>query len=429
MKRRVVSWSGVVIGLLLAATVHAVPMPLVKASARGNSTSSYQLVGNGVYPATTSHCYADAAEWPSIPFDQSSGIFLTAPIVVGVYWPGAQSPDYRVHTLFPDFVTDVFNEPYWGAVMPQYVGSAHGTYLKSVDINTLLTLTQSTTVQARSIGAELVAQQKAGVLPAPDSQGNTIYVVHFPPGITITDATIGTSCVNFCAYHDYYLDFSEPRYFPFIVMPDISQNAGCQAGCGSGTPFDRYTEVLSHELFESVSDPYGTGWVNTCVQEEEIADVCEAFLFHVPRRTSTPGTVLCPNRWAMNSVFSNAAWNPSNANGCVVADATQLDCTLGVVPEPGLAATLELSAPSPNPAMRGTQFRYSLPFASFVRLSVTDVAGRQVTVLERGIESPGAHGAAWDGRDADGSRAPAGVYFVRLESAGQSQSRTIVLDR
>jgi len=147
-------------------------------------------------------------------------------IVGGVFWPGAQSPDYQVHTLFPDFVTDLFNGPYWSAVMPQYVGSAHGVYQKSVDITTLLTLAPSTTVLVRSVAGELVAQQKAGVLPAPDSQGNTIYVVHFPPGITIFDDdinhSIGTSCVDFCAYHDHYYNGTEPRSFPFIVMPDIS---------------------------------------------------------------------------------------------------------------------------------------------------------------------------------------------------------------
>lgn len=440
MKHRIDVLSAVVIGMLAVASAYARPIPLVKASALNSSTVVPQIVGNGIYPATTSHCYPDPRSWNLIPFNAGLGQFLTAPTVVGVYWPGTQSPDYQVHTLFPDFVTDLFNGPYWSAVMPQYVGSAHGVYQKSVDITTLLTLAPSTTVHARYIGAELVAQQKAGVLPAPDSQGNTVYVVHFPPGITITDdnytvgsvthSSIGTSCVNFCAYHDFFFDLNEPRYFPFVVMPDISQNAGCLAGCGTGTAFDRYTEVLSHELLETASDPYGTGWTNdTVCASEEIADVCEANLFHVPRRTSTVGTPLCPNRWAMNSVFSNAAWTPGTANGCVVTDATTLNCTAGVVPDPGLTATLELSAPSPNPAVGSTRLSYSLPFASLVRLDVLDVAGRQVVVLARKVEGPGAHSAAWDGRDGSGSRVSAGLYFVRLEAAGRTLSQRVALDR
>ena len=443
MKRRIVRWFAVAIGMLLVAAAHASPIPLVKSSG-GNSTTSFQLVGDGVYPASGSKCYVSPTQQSTIQF-MNGGLAITAPIVVGVFWPGAQSPDPSVHALFGDFVTDLFNGPYWSAAMTQYVGSARGIFQSRVDLPALLTLQPSNTVRVRTIVGELLAQQAAGVLPQPDPTFNTIYVLHFPPGVTLIDSTyeyvdfagrlvthinIGTSCVQYCAYHDQYINPNPLQLFSFVVMPDLSQNAACLTGCGSGTPIDVYTKVLSHELFESVSDPFGTGWLNTCPSgEEEIADVCPSYLFRVPRRTATPGTPLCPNRWAMSSVFSNAAWNPSNANGCVAADATTLDCVLGVVPEHRLAAMLELSAPSPNPAVQGTRLRYSLPFASFVRLSVTDVAGRQVAVLVRRIESPGAHSAAWDGRDAGGSRAPAGVYFVTLESAGQTQSRKIVLER
>ena len=50
-------------------------------------------------------------------------------------------------------------------------------------------------------------------------------------------------------------------------------------------------------------------------------------------------------------------------------------------------------------------------------------------MLAQRIETAGAHSAAWNGRDASGSRVPAGVYFVRLEAAGQVQSQKIVLNR
>jgi hypothetical protein len=444
MTPRIATRFAVLLGMLVAAAAQASPVPLVKSSAGGTSTSSFQVVGNGVYPASGSRCFGATSQWPSIPFT-NGGQVLTAPSVVGVFWPGAQSPDPYVHALFGDFVTDLFNGPYWTAAMTQYMGSAHGTFQSSVDLPTLLTLQPSNTVRVRTIVGELLAQQAAGVLPQPDAQFNTIYVLHFPPGVTLIDSTyeyvdfagrlvthidIGTSCVQYCAYHDQYINTNPLQLFAFVVMPDLSQNAACLTGCGSGTAIDVYTKVLSHELFESVSDPFGTGWLNTCsLGEEEIADVCPSYVFRVPRRTATPGTPQCPNRWAMSSVFSNAAWNLGNGNGCLVADATQLDCVLGVVPEPGLTATLELSAPSPNPAVQGTQVRYSLPFASFVRLSVTDVTGRRVAVLDRRIEGPGTHSAAWDGRDAGGSRVSAGVYFVTLESAGQMQSRKIVLNR
>ena len=104
------------------------------------------------------------------------------------------------------------------------------------------------------------------MLPAPDPQGNTICVFHFPPGITLIDGTceyvdfagrttthinIGTSCVQYCAYHDDYINLNPSlTAFAFVVMPDFTQNAGCQAGCGSGA---RSSLRLLSEIRDSVT--------------------------------------------------------------------------------------------------------------------------------------------------------------------------------
>lgn len=307
---RMKTWWAVAIGVLAVTSVQARPIPLVKASAVTGATSLPQLVGNGVYQATTSVVFASPSQWPLIPFTNGSQP-MTAPIVVHVFWPGASTPDPQMHALCGDFVTDLFDGPYWNATMPQYMGSAHGAYQSRVDLPSLLTLAPSATVHSRYIGAELLAQQQAGVLPVADTLLNTVYVVHFPPGITITDETyqyvdyagrltthvsIGTSCLQYCAYHDEYISYPPLRAFAFVVMPDFSQNSSCSGSCGYGSPFDVYTEVLSHELFETVTDPYGTGWFDSPpAGEQEIADVCEQWKFYVPRRTSTPGTPRCPS--------------------------------------------------------------------------------------------------------------------------------------
>jgi cysteine-rich repeat protein len=315
--------------LFLASTALADPRPYLVRHAPVMVKRSATSVGDGYYPAVDSQCFSQPSLWNLIPLlDHSSppSDVLVDPVVVGVFWPGAVAVDASSRALFPDFVKDLFDGPLWAAEMPQYVGSSHGSYLSSHDI-TLLTLAPSTTVLTTQIGPELAAQVAAGGLPA--ASFNTVYVVHFPPGITITDpGGIGTSCVDFCAYHDfsYVVPGDMNTLFTFTVQPDFTQNAGCQAGCGLGTPFDKYTEVLTHELFETTTNPYSLGWSNDCsaiLGGEEMADLCESYLFDTPRLTASSGAPQCPNRWAMQAMYSNAAsgvYGPSN--GCAVAGST-----------------------------------------------------------------------------------------------------------
>jgi hypothetical protein len=187
--------------------------------------------------------------WGTTSRKRGPGFILTAPSVVGVFWPaapGGPGPDPQVRGLFRDFVTDLFNGP---------------------------------------------------------------------------------------GLHDKYVNLTTLRFFAYTLEPDISQNAGCQAGCGLGRPFDIYMEVLSHELFETVTDPYDNGWLNGCGSgEEEVADVCSDAKFFVPRRTSTSGSPQCPNRWGLSAIFSNATWAAAGPpNGCLVGDSTPVaDLTISL---------------------------------------------------------------------------------------------------
>src|SRR5262249_26500959 len=83
--------------------------------------------------------------------------------------------------------------------------------------------------------------------------------------------------------------------------------------------------------------------------------------------------------------------------------------------------------PWPNPAVVGTTLRYTVPFASTVRLTVHDAAGRSLVPLCQRIEEPGDKSIFWDSRDAAGSRVPAGVYFIRLQAAGEVRTQKLVV--
>jgi hypothetical protein len=74
------------------------------------------------------------------------------------------------------------------------------------------------------------------------------------------------------------------------------------------------------------------------------------------------------------------------------------------------------------PDAHDTTIAFELARSETVRLAVYDAGGRMVRTLVRGTEGPGRHEARWDGRtDAGGTAAP-GVYFYRLEAAGEARS-------
>jgi len=105
-------------------------------------------------------------------------------------------------------------------------------------------------------------------------------------------------------------------------------------------------------------------------------------------------------------------------------------CYVGVGDGAPAGGALSLAC-APNPSARGTTLHYTLPRRSTVSLEVYDVRGRLVRALQSGSFAAGDHEAYWDGRAMSGTRAGAGVYFVRLATGAHAatQRRFVLLDQ
>ena len=68
----------------------------------------------------------------------------------------------------------------------------------------------------------------------------------------------------------------------------------------------------------------------------------------------------------------------------------------------------------PNPVAGAAHVAFTLPYATYVELTVTDALGRLVAFLDAGPLSAGAQVIRWERKDQ-----PAGVYFFRLRLDGQ----------
>jgi hypothetical protein len=75
----------------------------------------------------------------------------------------------------------------------------------------------------------------------------------------------------------------------------------------------------------------------------------------------------------------------------------------------------------PNPFNPVATIAYSLREAAMVRLCVHDALGREIRILDDGMRESGVHRARFD---ADGL--PTGVYFYRLETAGELHSGSLL---
>lgn len=82
---------------------------------------------------------------------------------------------------------------------------------------------------------------------------------------------------------------------------------------------------------------------------------------------------------------------------------------------------------SPNPFTSSTSIAYGLRAAGHVRISVCNVHGREVALLQNGNQIPGTYSVSWNGRADSGHRLSAGVYFIRISLPGAIESRKVVL--
>jgi MYXO-CTERM domain-containing protein len=193
-----------------------------------------------------------------------------------VFWGTTVDP--TTVSSIPGFLGEITsNKPYMQQ-LAQYdingmtIGS--GTFAGSfVDTNA----PTATTVTDAMIQQELSRLIDNNLLPA--NNGHNIFMVYFPPNVTIVQGGGAQSCQVFCAYHGDYISNGANVYYG--VMPDLASN-GCDAGCGTNpTTIENLYSASSHELTEAITDAaVGTddlAWYDFTTNLGEIGDICFEF--------------------------------------------------------------------------------------------------------------------------------------------------------
>ncbi|MBZ5522639.1 MAG: hypothetical protein LAP21_10415 [Acidobacteriia bacterium] len=257
------------------------------------------------------------------------------------------------------------------------------------------------TISDAQIQSELLAQITAGHLPAPvlDAAGNpnTIYMIFFPPGKTITQGG-SSSCVagGFCAYHGTTSTLFSGKNVLYGVHPDMQAGSGCASGCGTSTTFNNYTSVTSHELTEAITDAF-VGIATTFAPplawydqtNGEIGDICNGQQGSYTANGTTYTIQLEFSNSASNCVLPPAT--PPAPNFSLSASPASLTVALGgsgnstitVTPSGGFTGSVSLSAsglPAGVTATFGTNPTTSTSTVTFTASSTATTGTSTVTI-------------------------------------------------
>ena len=256
------------------------------------------------------------------------------------------------------------------------------------------------TIDDTQIQAELLAQINAGHLPAPllDASGNvnTLYMIYFPPGKTITQGG-SSSCVagGFCAYHGTTSTTLNGKNLLYGVLPDLQPPSGCSTGCGASSTFGNYTSVSSHELTEAITDA-DVGIATTFapplawydMANGEIGDICNGQQGSYTANGTTYTIQLEFSNAANNCVLPPAASSPNfslsaSPSSVAVTQGGNGSSTVTVTPSGGFTGSVTLSAsglPSGVTATFGTNPTTSTSSVAFAASATAATGTFTVTI-------------------------------------------------
>jgi hypothetical protein len=236
--------------------------------------------------------------------------------VVQVHWTSAV--DGTVQARLPAFWTEILDSAYidWLSEYttvgetPVDKGASSNQRIGRGDFVSTRIIVPSTTAKTLSnvqIRDEIARQIAAGHLPATTNDAasnvNTVYMVDFPPGYTITQGG-ATSCVDFCASYD-TMTTSTGKSVGIGLFPDIATGA-CVGRCGiDPNPFNNVSALHAGQLIQIITDVEfplvssavrPAAWFSKQLAASDsgnIADVCIA-----QPRASTPSGFALQTGWS-----------------------------------------------------------------------------------------------------------------------------------
>ena len=331
--------------------------------------------------------------------------------VVPVFWNSNVNP--LVSQNAAQFFQDAVNSPWLdllSAYSTNFSGGTQQTIVRGSGLSAV-TLVPSKcatsnpcTMADSDIQAELAAQIKASKLPSPDS--NTTYMIFMPPNVTWTNASGGTSGVQFCSYNFTAATPGGPAIIYGTII-DTFSGPGAGTNCGpNANALQNETALASTTLANAITDPDigiassiadPVAWYSTTMGQ--VGDACskQDFTITVSGRTWSVGQIFNRFTNSCDSIAAPTVTSISPANGPVAGGTnvtiTGSNFTIGSTVQFGGNRGMNFVF---NSSTRATVF--APPGRGIVDVTVTnDVATSATSAADRYTYRPASHDLNTDG--------------------------------
>ncbi|MDH4351357.1 MAG: T9SS type A sorting domain-containing protein, partial [Gemmatimonadota bacterium] len=260
-----------------------------------------------------------------------------------------------------------------------------------------------------------------------------------------------------------------PEYWEWIANQDAfyqssySLTAPTRQDSVAGNPATHYFKVIAHEYQYPQTRAWESGTVSAR-SVDNLAPAAPLFLaaqrvganvnlrwnravapdlrdYSVYRATSSgvtpvpvnllanaPDTLLVDAGAPLTSLYYIVTAFDIHNNQSPASNEASVSSPTGVGDTPAITA-LTVNQNHPNPFTGSTTLAIGLPGESDVAIDVFDVAGRRVRTQTLARQPAGWRSLDFDGRDDQGRLLPSGVYFCRVQTAGETVTRKMVIAR
>ena len=147
------------------------------------------------------------------------------------------------------------------------------------------------------------------------------------------------------------------------------------------------------------------------------------------QRLDNDGTPILRSTALSSKIEPANGYNSSTlyATDMIFSSHFTIDAALNVEDIIPIPYNFSLKQNYPNPFNPVTHVEFQIPYDVQVKISITDITGREIRNLEYSRFSAGAHRVIWDGRDRFGKNVSAGVYLCRVQAGDQLRTGKMLL--